>query len=110
MIKYVLTALLVTELTELLTAYLMGIRRIYDLRMVFLANLATNPLISVLYITGRLFLGRQSNGILFTAEIAVFILEAAIYKNCIEECSPVRLSAAANAASVLAGFVIGKWF
>lgn len=111
MLRYVLLALVVTEAAELLMAAILGIRRFYDLRMVFLVNLMTNPLISVLYITSRIFLGQQKNGILFAAEIVVWAAEAVVYKHCIEEkCSPAVLSAAANLASVLAGYLVGMWF
>lgn len=106
-----LLALLVTEAAELFTAAAMGIRSFYDLRLVFLVNMLTNPLISVLYLTAGIFLGPGLNRMLFVAEICVWILEAWIYKKCIEEkCSPYRLSAAANLVSVLAGYLVGKYF
>lgn len=111
MFRYVLLALLVTEVSELMTAALMGMREFYELRLVFLVNLMTNPLISVLYLAGGIFLGPALKWYLTAAELAVWLTEAAVYRICIEKKrSFLLLSAAANTASVLAGLIVGKLF
>lgn len=109
MLSYVLFALLVTEITELFVAAGMGIRSFYGLRVVFLANLMTNPLISGLYLTGRIFLGPKLRLFLFVAELVVWLAEAAVYKICTEESHPLLVSAAANLISVAVGVWIGGW-
>lgn len=110
MLSYVLFALLVTEMAELLVAAGMGVRDFHGLRVVFLANLMTNPLISGLYLTGRIFIGPKLQLTLLAAEILVWIAEAVVYKICIiEKSHPFFLSAAANAASVVCGVWIGRW-
>lgn len=111
MFRYVLLALLVTEVSELMTAALMGVREFYELRLVFLVNLMTNPLISVLYLAGGIFLGPALKWYLTAAELAVWLTEAAVYRICIEKKRSFLLfSAAANTASVLAGLIVGKLF
>jgi len=109
--RYVLLALLVTEISELMTAALMRMREFYELRLVFLVNLMTNPLISVLYLTGGIFLGPALKWYLIAAELAVWLIEAAVYRICIEKRRSFLLfSAVANIASVLAGLIVGKLF
>lgn len=110
MFRYVLLALLVTEVSELMTAVIMGIRDFYELRLVFLVNLMTNPLISVLYLAGGIFLGPALRWYLIAAELAVWLTEAAVYQICIEKKRSFLLfSAVANAVSVFAGVLAGRW-
>lgn len=111
MFEYVLQALLITEAAELLAAAVMGIRSFYDFRLVLLVNLMTNPLVSAIYLVGGVFLGRRLIFLLAAAELLVWILEAWVYKNCMDKKgSPFLLSAVANTASILAGYVVGKYF
>lgn len=110
MFRYVLLALLVTEVSELMTAVIMGMRDFYELRLVLLVNLMTNPLISVLYLAGGIFLGPALRWYLIAAELAVWLTEAAVYQICIEKKRSFLLfSAAANAVSVFAGVLAGRW-
>lgn len=109
MFSYVLLALFVTEAAELLTAAVMGIRKVYDLRVVFLVNMMTNPLISALYLIGGVFTGQKLKYLLFAAEILVWISEGWVYKKCLEEKSfPLLLSGAANLMSLLCGYLVGR--
>lgn len=110
MIEYILVALAITEAAELLVAVIFRIRSFYDLRLVFLVNLMTNPLISALYLGAGILLGRKLLYLLFVAELFVWILEAWIYKKCMEEKrAPFLLSGAANLASILAGYLVGTY-
>lgn len=65
MIEYILLSLAVTVAAELLTAMIMGIRSFYDLRLVFLVNLMTNPLVSAVYLTAGIFVGPKLVYLLF---------------------------------------------
>ena len=76
MLEYVLLALAVTVTVELLTAAAMGIRSFYDLRLVFLVNLMTNPVVSAIYLTAGIFVGQKLIYLLAAVEILVWILEA----------------------------------
>ena len=101
MFRYVLLALLVTEVSELMTAVIMGMRDFYELRLVLLVNLMTNPLISVLYLAGGIFLGPALRWYLIAAELAVWLTEAAVYQICIEKSSDLYFGITFNCSTGL---------
>lgn len=99
--------LIVTEILEIGTSLLLGIRSRRDILTVFLVNTLTNPLAVLLNMAAASFTALPSYAVIAVLEIAAWLTEALIYKKLLDfrKISPFILSLILNAVS----FIIGSF-
>lgn len=103
-----LTSFLLTAALELAAGWAAGMRRKYELEIIFLANLATNPLVVAFYQITIVFAGYRGAGMVLAAgEFLAWAGEGFIYKKSIHGCRrPYLFSLMANLLSFAAGVLI----
>lgn len=108
------SALVVTASTEVVVAGLLGFRRLRELGVVALANLATNPAVNLLLAAAMALTHARSLAhppvlaSLVLLEGVAVIAEWRIYHAALPDRRPhaLRVSAIANLASLLVGFAV----
>ncbi len=106
-------SLLITELSELAAAALLGVRSRRDFLLVLLVNLATNPSVGILFDGFWLFTGAAPPWfLLLAAELAAVIAEALLYRGRLayRKLRPIVLSLILNLISYLCGVFIYSFF
>lgn len=103
-----LRSLAVTIVLELFACFLCGIRDIRRLELIVLANVATNPVVSVFGNIVPIFIGFKAGFMfLLLLEILAWLLEGWIYaKRMSDLVHPFRLSLLANGISFGTGLVL----
>lgn len=104
-------SLLLTELFELAVAALLGVRSRRDFLLVLLVNLATNPLVGILFDGVWLFSGRMPPWYLILfAEAAAVAAEALLYRGRLQyqKLPPVFFSLILNLISYTGGVLVGQ--
>ena len=82
---YIARSLILTIVIEVSIAFLIGIRKRRDLLNVFLVNMLTNPVVSIIPITLNVYVSLYARNIsLIILEIIVLFLEGFIYKFVLE--------------------------
>ncbi len=107
--KIMLICLMVTILAEVFLAIVLGIRSKKDIINITLVNILTNPLLVSITVTINFYLGLKARHIgSFFLEITVFLVEAMIYKNVLEnkKINPYLLSLLLNVFSYIVGLII----
>lgn len=98
----------ITLAAELLTAWLMRVRKRSDIVLVILVNIITNPVVMYCFIVGGIFLKKRMLwGIIVGMELGACAAEAVLYRKYLKsEISPWKLSVLTNTVSFTAGLVI----
>ena len=111
MIISLIVSLFLTVLIEISISFIIGIRDIEDLKVVFWANVITNPIVVyIANITQLLNNNLIYNSIVFIMEILAIITEFIIFKNFLnyKKKSPLLISSINNIISFTLGVIISK--
>ena len=102
------TALICTLLIEAAIAWMLGVRKQKDLGIVLLANLLTNPVVSVLPTAAAFYLGYKAFGLVTAAaEAGAVLTEGLVYGKLLSfrRIHPMLLSFILNLGSYAAGML-----
>ena len=104
--------LMSTVLIECLLALLWKVRRLRDLVIVALVNIATNPLlVSLCYGAAYWFGPRYYYPVMAALEVLVFLIEGYVYSRLLpKQRHPFLLSLSLNVGSVILGYGINHLF
>ena len=111
LLRSLVVSLLLTELFEFVSAFLLGARVLRDFLLVFLVNLVTNPVVGLLFDGVWLFCGRLPPWyLILAAEAAAVVAEALLYRNRLEykKLPPILFSLILNFISYFGGVLFEK--
>lgn len=106
-----LRALLITLIIECAVAWILGVRTRDGQKVVFLANLMTNPVVVSMGAGVLLFLGRNMLfPITVIMEVIVVVVEGVVYRRYLEtERDPFVISLICNAVSFFTGELLNRF-
>lgn len=106
-----LRALLLTLIIECAIAWILGVRSRDGQKVVFLANLMTNPLVVSIGAGVLLFLGRNMLfPITVIMEVIVVVVEGVVYRRYLDiDRNPFFVSLACNTGSFLIGELLNRF-
>ena len=104
-------SLALTAVLEEVFCWIFGVRNRWDLVLVALVNLLTNPAVVFLYYINRLYGGLNPSALTVVLELSAVAIEAVCYKAAARKIRhPWLLAAGANLFSYLLGAVITSFF
>lgn len=107
MITSLIISLILTLILELSLSYILGIRKVNDLKIVVFVNIFTNPI--VVFLSNIILL--MNNMLVyyitvFILEMGAIIIEALLYNRYLKKTSPIRLSIYNNLFSFFIGLIL----
>ncbi len=100
-----LSALLLTILFESITAFILGIRKLYGQAVILFTNLITNPILNCILTLVSFYISPDAfYYFLIPLECAIVVAEGLIYRKTIDtKLNPFLFSLILNAASLILG-------
>lgn len=107
----ILISLIITIIFELLSSFIIGIRKKKDYLNIILVNFLTNPLLNGIVLFVNIYYGiLYRNIVLYILEILVVIIEGLIYKKYLifKKINPYLVSFILNISSYGLGLLVNK--